>query len=99
MAGRPAGLVRAGGPGRPGRSDRGSSGPRTGVDLVERFLDEGRRQAIDRRVDVEFRHGDMREGVAEGETHDAAICFWGSFGYFDDAGNLAQARATCAALR
>ena len=71
----------------------------TGVDLVQRFLEEGQRQAADRRVDVEFRHGDMREPVAEGETYDAAICFWGSFGYFDHAGNLAQARAACAALR
>ncbi len=28
-----------------------------------------------------------------------ALCMWGSFGYFDDEGNLAQARAACRALR
>jgi SAM-dependent methyltransferase len=65
-----------------------------GVDITERFLDEAR----SRGPNVRFIHGDMRALQFEGEF-DAAICFWGSFGYFDDAGNLAQARAAAHALR
>jgi SAM-dependent methyltransferase len=40
----------------------------------------------------------MRELPFE-EEFDAAICMWGSFGYFDDEGNLAQARAAARALK
>jgi SAM-dependent methyltransferase len=65
-----------------------------GVDITERFLEEGRARG----PNVRFVHGDMRALPFE-DDFDAAICFWGSFGYFDDAGNLAQARAAAHALR
>jgi SAM-dependent methyltransferase len=70
----------------------------TGVDFVDRFLDDGRRTAVERGIDVELVHGDARDLPVEG-PFDAALCFWGSFGYFDDAGNLAQARTVARALR
>jgi SAM-dependent methyltransferase len=70
----------------------------TGVDATERFLEAGRRRAAERGVAVDLRAGDMREppGVA---GFDAAVCFWGSFGYFDDEGNRQQAAAVADALR
>lgn len=73
--------------------------PVTGIDVTERFLDEGRTQAAARGLEVDFRRGDLREALPERGDFDAAVCFWGSFGYFDDAGNAAQARATAEALR
>jgi SAM-dependent methyltransferase len=63
-----------------------------GVDITERFLDEARAAG------VSVVHGDMRElGFDAG--FDVALCMWGSFGYFDDEGNLGQARAACRSLR
>ncbi|HTG48634.1 MAG TPA: class I SAM-dependent methyltransferase [Actinomycetota bacterium] len=63
-----------------------------GVDITERFLEEAREAGLT------VEHADMRELRFE-EEFDAAICMWGSFGYFDDAGNLAQARAAARALK
>jgi SAM-dependent methyltransferase len=65
-----------------------------GVDRTERFLDEGR----ERGPNVSFVRGDLRSLPFDAEF-DAAICFWGSFGYFDDPGNRAQAAAVARALR
>lgn len=63
-----------------------------GVDITERFLDEARAAGLN------VEHADMRELPFEDEF-DVALCMWGSFGYFDDEGNLAQARAAGRALR
>ncbi|HEX6132011.1 MAG TPA: methyltransferase domain-containing protein [Actinomycetota bacterium] len=71
-----------------------------GVDLVAAFVEAGR-EAVRRRGlagRVELRVGDVRDAVGD-EGFDAAVCMWGSFGYFDEAGNLAQARAAADALR
>jgi SAM-dependent methyltransferase len=65
-----------------------------GVDMTARFLDEGRIRG----PNVTFVHGDMRT-LWFVEEFDAAICFWGSFGYFDDDGNRAQATSAARALR
>lgn len=70
-----------------------------GVDLIEAFVKAGRRDAERRRIEnVTLEVGDMRELEYEAEF-DAAICIWGSFGYFDEAGNLAQAAAVARALK
>ncbi len=69
----------------------------TGIDTVERFLDAGRERAAGRGAEVTFVRGDVREPAGDA-AFDAAVCFWGSFGYFDDGGNLAQARAAARAL-
>jgi SAM-dependent methyltransferase len=70
-----------------------------GVDLIEAFIEAGRRDAEKRRIEnVTLEVGDMRELSYDAEF-DAAICFWGSFGYFDEAGNLAQAAAVARALK
>ena len=41
---------------------------------------------------------DMRTMPVRPGCFDAAICLWGSFGYFDDVGNMAQARTAADAL-
>ena len=70
-----------------------------GVDLIEAFVKAGRRDAEKRRIEnVTLEVGDMRELDYDAEF-DAAICIWGSFGYFDEAGNLAQAAAVARALK
>jgi SAM-dependent methyltransferase len=63
-----------------------------GIDITERFLERARADGLT------VEHGDMRELRFEAEF-DAAICMWGSFGYFDDPGNLAQARSAARALK
>lgn len=63
-----------------------------GVDITERFLE------VARSAGLTVRHGDMRE-LPFTEEFDAAICMWGSFGYFDDDGNLAQAKAAARSLK
>jgi SAM-dependent methyltransferase len=65
-----------------------------GVDLTERFLEEGRARG----GGVRYVHGDMRD-LPLRPVFDAAVCLWGSFAYFDDEGNLAQAASVARALR
>lgn len=63
-----------------------------GIDATEPFL------SVARGAGVSVIRGDMRTHVVRPGTFDAAICLWGSFGYFDDAGNLAQATAVAEVL-
>jgi SAM-dependent methyltransferase len=70
----------------------------TGVELNARLLERGRAAADKQGVEVEWRGGDMRNLPWEGEF-DAALCFSGSFGYFDDDANADFARAVRRTLR
>ena len=63
-----------------------------GVDITERFVEEARAAGLT------VHRGDMRE-LSFDREFDVALCMWGSFGYFDDDGNLAQARAASRSLR
>ncbi len=65
-----------------------------GVDTTERFLEEARVRG----PNVRFVRADMR-ALPFASEFDAALCFWGSFGYFDEGGNLAQAEAVARSLR
>src|SRR5688572_27134537 len=58
----------------------------TGVDFNPTVLGRARQLAEDAFLDVDFRECDMRQ-LAFDAAFDRAICHWGSFGYFDDAGN------------
>lgn len=58
----------------------------TGVDFNHKVLERARNLAAGAGLDVDFRQGDMRELAFEA-AFERAICHWGSFGYFDDAGN------------
>ena len=58
-----------------------------GVDAAQMFLDRARADAAALGVDVDYRQGDLRAlPVADGEF-DAALSWFTSFGYFDDADN------------
>lgn len=70
----------------------------TGVDFSEGILAIGRERAQSAGVEVEFVRSDMRRITWDGEF-DAALNWLGSFGYFDDQGNLEFLRAAHRALR
>ena len=70
----------------------------TGVDLCATFVRSARSRAASARLPVRFVRCDMRELPFAGEF-DAAVNWFTSIGYFDDAGNLAAARAAFAALK
>lgn len=67
----------------------------TGVDFTADLLADARAAAGD--LPVTFLERDMRELKGLGGFA-AAINYWGSFGYFDEAGNEALAAGVCAAL-
>jgi SAM-dependent methyltransferase len=69
----------------------------TGVDLNETFLAEAGRKAGDRGLSARWVQGDMRELPFESEF-EAALNFWGSFGYFDEGGNERTAASVWRAL-
>ncbi len=70
----------------------------TGVDLSDSYIRSARRRAARRGLRVRLACCDMRELPFEGEFH-AAVNWFTSFGYFDEAGNLAAATAAFRALR
>jgi SAM-dependent methyltransferase len=59
----------------------------TGVDRSARFLEVARSDAARRGVGVDLLEGDLRALPVEG-PFDAVVCWFTSFGYFDDAENL-----------
>ena len=58
----------------------------TGVDITTVLLQEAQSASQEANLDLELVETDMRD-LSWIETFDAAFCFWGSFGYFDDDGN------------
>jgi SAM-dependent methyltransferase len=86
------------GEGRVGRALARRGHRVTGVDITERFLEQGRRRAEADHVEMRFAHGDMR-ALAFAAEFDAAVNFWGSFGYFDADGDRAVAEGVARALR
>jgi SAM-dependent methyltransferase len=70
----------------------------TGIDFTSAYIEDARRAAAEGGVAVTFLERDMRE-LEDLSGFDAVINFWGSFGYFDDAGDAAFAAAACRALR
>jgi SAM-dependent methyltransferase len=69
----------------------------TGVDFNPAVVDRARELAAEAGLTVDLRRGDMRELDFEA-AFDRAICHWGSFGYFDDAGNADFLRRVARAL-
>ena len=70
----------------------------TGVDLTDCYVRRARRRAARQGLAIRFVQGDMRRIPFQKEFH-AVVNWFSSFGYFDDAGNLAAARAAYRALR
>ncbi len=70
----------------------------TGADLTASYIRRARRRAKAEGTDVRFFRCDMRELPFDGQF-DAVVNWFTSFGYFDDAGDLATAKAAFAALK
>ena len=70
----------------------------TGVDISPDLISDGTSQIDAGRSQVIFEQRDMRD-LPWQEEFDGAFCFWSSFGYFDDAGNLAFLKAVHNALK
>ena len=70
----------------------------TGLDSTELFLDRARENAMARRVEVEYVHGDMRE-LPWRERFDGVLNWFTSFGYFSDQENKAVLRGFHDALK
>lgn len=69
-----------------------------GVDITEALMDRGRKRAVEKKLDIEWILGDMREMELE-DKFEAAICMGGSFGFFDDAGNAGFLTAVAGCLK
>ena len=70
----------------------------TGVDFNPAVLAKAREEARKQQLRATYVQQDMRELAAVAQF-DAALCFWGSFGYFDDADNEAFVAAVARALK
>jgi len=57
-----------------------------GVDLTDTFIERARADAERLEVEVDYRRGDLRDLPTSG-PFDAVICWFTSFGYFDDDDN------------
>lgn len=58
----------------------------TGIDATPEFIEIAREDASQRDLDVDFRVGDLRALGTDG-PFDAVVCWFTSFGYFEDSGN------------
>ena len=70
----------------------------TGVDITATLLQEAQSVSQEADLDLELVETDMRD-LPWTERFDAAVCFWGSFGYFDDEGNKRFLEAVHRALK
>lgn len=70
----------------------------TGLDLSPPLLESARQRASERGVSVNWVEGDMRR-LEWDKEFDAVLCYWGSFGYFDDAGNFEFLQGAARALK
>jgi ubiquinone/menaquinone biosynthesis C-methylase UbiE len=69
-----------------------------GLDLTASLLAEARRKSRTEKLDIEYKQGDMRK-IPWRARFEGAFCWWGSFGYFDEAGNLAFLKSVHRALK
>jgi SAM-dependent methyltransferase len=70
----------------------------TGLDATPLFLERARADAATRGVDVDYVEGDMRE-LPWDDRFDRVVCWFTSFGYFDDGDNRRVLREARRALR
>ena len=69
-----------------------------GVDIEAKVIAAGRERAQQQKLKIAFEQCDMRD-LQWVETFDGAFCYFGSFGYFDDAENERFVRAVHRALK
>ena len=70
----------------------------TGVDIASEFLEEAKRNSLERGVTIDWRHSEMR-ALPWTNEFDGAFCFGNSFGYLDDAGNAEFLHAISRSLK
>ena len=71
----------------------------TGIDLSADFLNSARARATEAHVQMDLRHGDMRNPNLDAESFDGAICLGNSFPYLDRPGVTAFLAALSSAIR
>jgi cyclopropane fatty-acyl-phospholipid synthase-like methyltransferase len=70
----------------------------TGVDIADEYVREARERAAKRKVEVNWKHGEMRDLPWTAEF-DGAFCWGNSFGYLEDDGNAGFLHAVANALK
>lgn len=70
----------------------------TGLDFSREVLNRAREAALGEGLKTDFREGDLRR-LPFRASFDAAFCWWGSFGYFNESGNRSFLRGVFRALR
>src|SRR5262249_53318597 len=70
----------------------------TGVDFSAAFLEAARSRAAEEKLSIAFRQVNMRDIDVQNEF-DGAFCFGNSFGYADDASNVAFLKAVYRSLK
>jgi ubiquinone/menaquinone biosynthesis C-methylase UbiE len=59
----------------------------TGIDIAPLFLEKAKADAADMGITVDYREGDLRSLPCKDASYDAVLCWYTSFGYFDDEDN------------
>lgn len=70
----------------------------TGLDCTAAFLREGKKKARAQGIELDWIQGDMRS-LPWRARFDLVLCWWTSFGFFDEAGNLRQLQAAARVLK
>ena len=70
----------------------------TGIDFNENMIEKAKQASKKRKLKVDFHTSDMRK-IPWKNRFDAVICWWGSFGYFNDKGNKNFIKAVSTSLK
>lgn len=70
----------------------------TGVDQSPQLVEAARMSADSRKLTVRWQQCDMRD-ISWDEEFDGAVCFWSSFGYFDEEGNTEFLKSVSRSLK
>lgn len=71
----------------------------TGVDITAPFLSAARAASAERGISADWLKGDLRAMPVPDAAFDAALCFWGSFGYFGPEGDRQFAAEVARSLK
>ena len=70
----------------------------TGIDLNDNMIEKAKQVSKKRKLKVDFHTGDMRK-IPWKNKFNTVMCWWGSFGYFDDKGNKGFIKAVSSSLK
>ena len=69
-----------------------------GIDFCKKALRDAKAKSAGLNLNIEFKESDLRKIPWKGRF-DSAFCFWGSFGYFDEKGNLESLKSISKSLK